>query len=71
MDKMKKVLNDLPTLGFGAGVATAGASLAVIGVQGIKKNFYMSSIITGAGAWAAHFGTQVALGSIDRMRGLQ
>lgn len=71
MNRIKKVLDELPMFAFGAGVATAGASLAVIGVQGVKKNFYTSSIITGAGAWAAHFGTQVAIGSIERVRGLQ
>lgn len=68
---MRKLLNELPMIGFGAGIAVAGASFAMIGIYGVKKNFYMSALVMGSGAWAAHFGTQVAIGAVERVRGLQ
>lgn len=68
---LKKLLSELPMFGFGAGVAVAGASLAFIGVYGIKKNFVASSLLMGGGAWATYFGSQVAVGAIERVRGLR
>lgn len=68
---LKKLISELPMLSLGTGVALAGASLTVIGAYGIKKNFGVSSITMGAGAWLAYVGSQVAIGGVERVRGLQ
>jgi hypothetical protein len=68
---MKKLLSELPMLGFGAGVAVAGASLAFIGLYGVRKNFYIGGMIIGGGALASGWGSQIAIGAIERVRGLR
>lgn len=68
---MRKVLNELPMVGLGTGVALAGSSLTVIGVLGIKKNFYGSAVCMAVGAWFTNAGVWVTIGAVERARGLR
>lgn len=68
---MKKILNELPMIGFGGGVAVAGASVVVIGLGAVKKDVITSGFTMAVGAFFAHFGTQVTIGAIERVRGLR
>lgn len=68
---LKKLLDNLPMVGLGAGFALAGASAVVIGFSGIRKNFYGSGMLMAGGAWLAYTGAQVAIGNVERIRGLR
>jgi hypothetical protein len=68
---MRRILNDIPMLGLGSGIAMAGASLAVIGVNHVKKDWYAGGVAMMLGVGASHIGVQVAVGAVERMRGLR
>lgn len=69
---MKKFLLELPMLGLGVGLALTGASAAAIGVGAVKKSyFYGAAILMVGGTWTSYIGSQVAIGSVERIRGLR
>ncbi len=72
---MKKLINralyEAPVLGLGSGLALFGASVAVIGFQVVRKNLPAGAVAMGIGAISTHIGTQVAIGSVERIRGLR
>lgn len=57
---------------FGTGIAMAGVSLAAIGLEGLFKNQVRSgAVATAIGFAGARIGYEVAMGNIERMRGLR
>jgi hypothetical protein len=67
----KKFLNELPVIGLGTGFAISGISATVIGIHGVKKNPYYAGVLMAGGTWFAHVGSQIAIGAVERIRGLQ
>ena len=67
--KIKKIFDEITMIGLGGGVAVAGASSVIIGLQVVKKNPYGAGIAMVFGAMFAQVGSQVALGAIERIRG--
>jgi hypothetical protein len=69
--KIQKVLEELPMAGVGAGLAVAGISTVSIGFQAMRqtKNFYAAGVMMTFGALFAQVGSQIAIGSVERMMG--
>ena len=65
------VLEELPIMGFGAGIALTGASLLVMGISFLPRNLRVGLMTSSVGATATHIGYQIAAGGIERIRGFQ
>lgn len=68
---MKKIFDEIAMTALGAGFALAGGSMVYIGATSVKKNLYAAGMSMTIGATFAHIGSQVAIGAVERMRGLQ